>query len=49
MSIAPTGDFSLEHLNEMNYLEIVIKESLRMYPQIPLMERQLIEPLELGR
>jgi len=36
-------------LNEMKYLERVIKESLRIYPSVPFFSRLLKEDIELGR
>jgi len=36
-------------LNEMKYLERVIKESLRIYPSVPQFSRLLKEDIELGR
>nr|XP_023017130.1 cytochrome P450 4d8-like [Leptinotarsa decemlineata] len=47
MAIAPEGDISMDQLNDMQYLECAVKEALRMYPQVPFMERQIIEEFEL--
>lgn len=49
MSIAPTGDFSLEDLDNMIYLEMLINETMRLYPQVPIMERQIMEEFVLGK
>lgn len=49
MSIAPTGNFTMEHLGNMTYLEMVIKETLRIHPIVPYIERQILEEFELGR
>lgn len=42
------ADLSAEQLREMKYLERVIKESLRMWPTIPFVARQMTEDLEVG-
>lgn len=35
-------------LNEMKYLERVLKESLRLYPSVPNISRKMSEDIEIG-
>lgn len=35
--------FTMKDLNNLPYFDLVLKESLRMYPPVPMIARQLIE------
>lgn len=43
-----TTDVTTDHIREMKYLDRVIKESLRMWPSIPFVARQMTEDLLVG-
>lgn len=36
-------------LNEMKYLERVLKETLRIYPSVPNISRKMNEDIEIGK
>lgn len=42
------GDVTFKIINEMKYLDIVIKESLRLYPPAPIISRRLFEEVDFG-
>lgn len=39
---------TLRKLNDLNYLDLVLKESLRMFPPVPMINRQTREDVELN-
>lgn len=40
---------NIDNLNSLKYLEQCIKETMRLYPSIPLIARKLSEDVKLGR
>jgi cytochrome P450 len=41
-------EITLEHLAQMKYLECCLKETLRLYPSVPMISRQLGAPVQIG-
>lgn len=43
------SELQIEHLPELKYTEMVIKETLRLYPIAPMMVRQTTGDIDLGK
>jgi cytochrome P450 family 4 len=44
----PTMALEHSHLQEFKFMEMVIKETLRLYPTVPIIGRKLLEDTEIG-
>lgn len=42
------GNISTEQLRELRYLEACIKETLRLFPSVPIIGRKLLQPAVIG-
>lgn len=47
MCASNTNEISLKAINSLNFLDMCIKECLRLYPVLPLFGRELESPLKL--
>lgn len=45
----PNTDITLENVNNLNYLDIVLKESKRIIAPVPALQRKLTNDLEIGK
>lgn len=44
-----TASTSLKQLNNLHYMELVIKESLRLFPSVALIARKVDEDIHLSK
>jgi cytochrome P450 len=40
---------TMDDLNELKYLECVLKEALRIYPAVPIIHREFTEDCTIGK
>ena len=41
-------EITVRHLQDMPFIDRVAKETLRLYPSVPLIEREILEDIVLG-
>lgn len=41
-------ELTYENMNQLKYLEMVLKETLRLFTPIPISAREVVEPLDIG-
>lgn len=46
---SPDDEVTEDHMNAMHYLNLVIKESMRLIPAVLILSRQVTKPLKLGK
>lgn len=46
---AESTETTLHKLTDMHYLDMVIRESLRLYPTIPIIGRKVLEETEISK
>lgn len=44
-----TAPASMKELSQLKYLDRVIKETLRLYPSVPIIARKLAEDVKIGK
>jgi len=47
-SVDPDSELTIAQIQDMKYLDLVVKESLRMFPSVPSVERSLVEDTVVG-
>lgn len=43
-----SGEADLARLDQMHYLELIIRETLRLYPSVPLIARTNRKPIDIS-
>ncbi|CAI4221588.1 unnamed protein product [Auanema sp. JU1783] len=47
--MGPHGEITVQNIKQLSYLERVIKESLRMFPPVPIVQRKLMKDFKTGK